>query len=128
MLFGNSVNNGGNYLGWHLELYQSKLIMQIFPSLQYLGTSTTLSSNTWYNLCITYNNRSANWYINGSYNTTNLFSSDFISTPTATLLAKTPYTQYQFNGRIPSVKYYNRALSQAEITQNFNALRGRYGI
>jgi hypothetical protein len=23
---------------------------------------------------------------------------------------------------------YNRALTQAEITQNFNALRGRYGI
>jgi hypothetical protein len=23
---------------------------------------------------------------------------------------------------------YNRALSAAEITQNFNALRGRYGI
>ena len=33
-----------------------------------------------------------------------------------------------FIGQIPSVKIYNSALSAAEIQQNFNALRGRYGI
>jgi hypothetical protein len=32
------------------------------------------------------------------------------------------------NGRIASTQVYFRALTQAEITQNFNALRGRYGI
>ena len=32
------------------------------------------------------------------------------------------------NGYISNVTFYNRALSSAEITQNFNALRGRYGI
>jgi len=31
-------------------------------------------------------------------------------------------------GTIPAVKIYNRDLSQLEIVQNFNALRGRYGI
>lgn len=124
-LFGNSIPN----TGWHLELYNSKPIMQIFPSSQYLGTSGTLSSNTWYNICITYNNRSINWYRNGSYNTSSLFSSDFTPTSNITLIAKLPYTGgWIFNGKIPSVKYYSRVLSQDEITQNFNALRGRYGI
>jgi hypothetical protein len=33
-----------------------------------------------------------------------------------------------FNGSISSTMIYNRALSTAEIAQNFNALRGRYGI
>ena len=33
-----------------------------------------------------------------------------------------------FNGRISQVMMYNRALSADEITTNFNALRGRYGI
>jgi hypothetical protein len=33
-----------------------------------------------------------------------------------------------FNGNISSVKIYNRALTAAEIQQNFNALRGRFGI
>ena len=32
-----------------------------------------------------------------------------------------------FTGRISNVMLYNRALSQAEILQNFNALRGRFG-
>lgn len=35
---------------------------------------------------------------------------------------------YYFNGSIGSVKVYNRALTADEIQQNFNALRGRYGI
>jgi hypothetical protein len=33
-----------------------------------------------------------------------------------------------FNGRIATAMIYDRALSAAEITQNFNALRGRYGL
>ena len=33
-----------------------------------------------------------------------------------------------FIGKIPSVKIYNRALTAAEISQNYNALRGRYGL
>jgi len=33
-----------------------------------------------------------------------------------------------FSGRISSVKVYNRGLSASEIQQNFEALRGRFGI
>jgi hypothetical protein len=33
-----------------------------------------------------------------------------------------------FDGRIGAVQIYNRALTAQEVTQNFNALRGRYGI
>jgi hypothetical protein len=32
------------------------------------------------------------------------------------------------NCNISQVQFYNRALTQAEILQNFNALRGRYGV
>ena len=35
---------------------------------------------------------------------------------------------YYFNGNIGIVKVYNRALSAAEVKQNFNALKGRYGL
>lgn len=39
------------------------------------------------------------------------------------------YLQMSYpNITIYCVKVYNRALSQLELTQNFNALRGRYGI
>ena len=33
-----------------------------------------------------------------------------------------------FNGKIPVVRLYQKVLSADEISQNFNALRGRYGI
>jgi hypothetical protein len=35
---------------------------------------------------------------------------------------------YYFPGNISQVSIYNRALTAAEIRQNFNALRGRFGI
>ena len=35
---------------------------------------------------------------------------------------------YAFDGSISIVKIYNRALTATEIQQNFNAVRGRYGI
>jgi hypothetical protein len=35
---------------------------------------------------------------------------------------------YYFNGSIPKIAIYNRGLSALEVQQNFNALRGRYGI
>jgi len=33
-----------------------------------------------------------------------------------------------FNGKLSVASIYNRALSASEIKQNFNALRGRFGI
>lgn len=37
-------------------------------------------------------------------------------------------TSYHFKGQIDDVRVYNRALSQAEILQNYNATRGRFGV
>jgi hypothetical protein len=37
-------------------------------------------------------------------------------------------TARYFNGNISVAMLYNRALTSTEVTQNFNALRGRYGI
>ena len=38
------------------------------------------------------------------------------------------YTGYQYNGLLSDIKIYNRQLSSAEITQNFNATKSRYGL
>jgi hypothetical protein len=38
------------------------------------------------------------------------------------------YTGLPLKGKISSVEIYNRALSASEVEQNFNALRGRYGV
>lgn len=59
----------------------------------------------------------------GSWSGTNVWSS------MAALVGNNPNDYYyRFNGQIPVARIYNRALTDYEVRQNFNALRGRYGI
>ena len=53
--------------------------------------------------------------------TTNIAGTDFV-------IGKDRTGNDFFGGNISIVKYYNRALTAAEVQQNFNAFRGRYGI
>jgi len=39
-----------------------------------------------------------------------------------------PTTSEFFNGYISNVMIHNKSLSSIEVLQNFNALRGRFGI
>ena len=39
-----------------------------------------------------------------------------------------PGGQEYFDGKIGPIKIYNRVLTPAEVRQNFNAYRGRFGI
>ena len=38
------------------------------------------------------------------------------------------FSSFYFGGNIGNCKVYNRALTAAEVAQNFNATRSRYGI
>jgi hypothetical protein len=49
-------------------------------------------------------------------------------TPSRLGIGADPGGQEPFQGNISQVSIYNRALTVAEIRQNFNALRGRFGI
>lgn len=44
------------------------------------------------------------------------------------ILGQRGNSTFWFNGSLTALKVYNRALSATEVLQNFNALRGRYGI
>lgn len=88
----------------------------------------TLAANTWVFLTFTWDNDRARGYINSS-----LFGTGQ-SAPGA-LTYNAPYLRLGrwaggrfWNGRFGNWYYYNRALSAAEITQNYNAQRGRFGI
>jgi hypothetical protein len=84
--------------------------------------------NQWWNLTLTFSNGELKFYNSGNlYSTT---STVLIPTSSGAgfRIGRRWDTADYFVGRIPNIKVYNRALSQAEITQNFNALRGRFGI
>lgn len=89
-----------------------------------------ISTNIWYHATFLREGNSITngykAYLNGSFrgsaNTGTWSSSDPII-----LGGRTDFSQF-LNGNISNVQIYNRALSATEVAQNFNALRGRYGI
>jgi hypothetical protein len=93
--------------------------------------------NVWYNVCITYNNstRLLSTYINTNFalSGTRPGTGDLIrpiNSPNSNcirIFGAESSTLFE-NNRTGLVSFYNRALTVEEIKQNFNALRGRYGI
>jgi hypothetical protein len=115
----------GNY---YVQLNSSVFYVQIGPSYRTYSLSTSI--NTWYNVCFVKNgiNDAGDLYINSSLKSS--YTGSITSTPSGLsgLFLGKYYSGYLFPGKIPQVSIYNRALTAAEIQQNFIALRGRYGI
>jgi hypothetical protein len=97
-------------------------------------TDFTVSTSTgnWYNIVCTYSNSSPytkQLYINGVAQTGNVISAAaYVGTGTFRLGATYSSAGNYGNGSYSGMKTYNRILSQTEITQNYNALKGRYGL
>jgi hypothetical protein len=98
-------------------------------------TGPVVNANTWYNFSLVYNGTDTTTsYINGN------------SVGTTSGAESTPGQDYLvlgypdgvgsylggatgfYNGYVGAWRVYNRGLSSTEIQQNFNAVRGRYGI
>jgi hypothetical protein len=124
-----SVNGRGIVLsdngGWDrgLEINDSTWGVHTGNSLYKVGTAL---SNTWYNTFLSYSSNVWTLYVNGSF----VFSSSSTTSPgsLATIGRADYFSTRIFQGLIPQVQIYNRALTVAEIKQNFNATRDRYGI
>jgi len=94
--------------------------------------SSTIQKNTWYHAVATSDAGVGRIYLNGVLNATNNSMNSSTTNGTSPLTIGNSFDsglaiQY-FNGSIPLARIYNRALTASEIQQNFNALRGRYGI
>jgi hypothetical protein len=96
----------------------------------YTAHSITLGDSTWRHMVLSYlgNNSggTASLYINGQLITSSSATSSNASFGGSGFSFNA--ISYAFPGSAPVLKMYNRALSTGEVTQNFNALRGRYGV
>ena len=102
--------------------------------------TTAISTNTWYMLTyVVKRDSSISMYINGTLETLSGSATisqwnglDFQSSNPFRIGCSTEgdntTIRSLFNGNISDVQVYFRSLTQSEITQNFNALRGRYGL
>jgi hypothetical protein len=101
----------------------------------FIGTGEQVLANTWYNVVALYNssNDKIDIYINGqlkSSATRTGQTSGVLSTNLRNLqIGGTPLDSNRWiQGRIPIARVYNRALTQQEISQNYNAVKNRYGL
>jgi hypothetical protein len=104
-----------------------KCYVNLGTGLTVLNSATQLSTNQWYFVTLTYNSSVLSLYINGVLDAS-IAGSGGISWPSP---ARSPqfgemFGTY-FNGRIAQMTFYNRALTAAEVLQNYNALRPRFG-
>lgn len=102
-----------------------------------LETNFQVSTNTWYYVCATFNRPNRKIYLNGieqeCYVAFGTQTTDYDLYASVSNIIIGGYAfggglSYLLNGNISNLSFYNRALSATEIQQNFNALRGRFGI
>jgi len=96
-------------------------------------TSSDFFINKWVNVCITYNGNAA-----GTLSNFQIFENNnnrSITSGTSGLLSQSTQTRIGYinsgntlNGKIAKFMIYNKALSSTEITQNYNALKSRFGL
>jgi hypothetical protein len=134
-------NENASYRGYQLGISNNGtpyFFIRSVVTTSYIGLTTqlVLSTNQWYYIVGTYDGSSnANGgkiYINGISVDINIVGNNLttttISNETTWIGRRRPATTGPFVGRIPQVQIYNRALSQQEVLQNFNATRARFGI
>jgi hypothetical protein len=124
--------NASTYINFYTS-GNGRLRWETIPSYGSSGgsflTPTALSNNTWYHVVGTYVNGSSILYVNGSSVASSTYSAvNYSSSYTANIDIAAYLVFGQFSGNIAVASIYNKALSAAEISQNFNALKWRYGI
>jgi hypothetical protein len=105
-LVNSTVANMGSFSGF----------TPVSNAIYFLTVTLTKSTNTW------------SLYVNGSFVSSFVSAQTFTTTQPSLGINAGPGSEERFAGNFYTFSYYNRVLSATEISQNFNALRGRYGI
>ena len=94
-------------------------------------TSTTvINTGNWYLGTCVWNPSTfaASLYVNGNIEQTVIGDVPFIEPNPPFVLGNFPGSNFFFPGSIALSEVYNRALTAAEVLQNYNALKGRFGL
>lgn len=92
------------------------------------GASYLLDTNTTYFVSVSYNNRLVEVYVNGQFISSSSFDIDWPTTSTYKMNIGAYLDNPSAHGELYTMQIHDRALSESEVKQNFEALRGRYGI
>ena len=131
----------GSYIS-HVEVGENNFITETKNNCNVFDSPTfTFNINQWYHICFKFESNRSYWYVNGEYigETSNYGLDNCQTNPrveATELLADFDFRYIgenvaysgHYSGSLASFKVYDRALSNDEVKQNFNATRGRFGI
>lgn len=89
---------------------------------------TPLTHNTYSIFDYVYDSISLKIYKNGVLQSSNNITISWDNTNLIRIGRRRGHLNHYLYGKLPYERFYNKALSQSEIQQNFNALRTRFGI
>jgi len=129
--------DSSNDMQWQLFYKNGKVSATIFNSNTNIGivdTGINFNLNEWCYVGFTTNGNNGSTlstYHNGIFSDSSTLSNDR-GTGTRPIAIGTPAwnlgSDLNWYGNIAQTKIYNRALSSTEISQNYNALKGRFGL
>lgn len=130
-----STNNQGicrKNFGWALSQFNGTLQVAPGTNWNFFNTGYVIPLNRWINIAYTYSGTGLSGtqtvYVNGSSVYTSSTGTGTLPTNSNTVRIGFDDNNWWWGGSISNTFIYNRALSAVEVKQNFEALRGRYGI
>jgi Concanavalin A-like lectin/glucanases superfamily len=134
MVIGNQYNGASSLnftIGTNNAPINFNIAVGFFDGAWRSTTGINYALNTWVHITGTYDGSVIRQYTNG----VQVDSLNYVGTPTSGGEIRinrrwddVVSSGNLFDSNIAAVRVYNRALTAAEVSQNFNALRGRFGI
>ena len=122
----------GKYRGDPAQTESYELLFNSSAGIRFHVTASSINydsstvANVWYHVVGTYDGTTARLYLNGEAVASGSRTAGSNSVPFR--IGASPRGANYNNGDIARAFIYSRALSASEVKQNFNALRGRFGI
>jgi len=118
--------NSGDFVGWGIRIAGNNL--NFWDGTSWKNPSIVVSNNIWKNVCVVISSTYLlSFYIDGIL--TNSLQGATIGSYTGNkVLGSRSDGAGPMIGAIAQTQIYNRALSAAEVNQNFQATRARFGI
>jgi hypothetical protein len=95
---------------------------------QYVAFPNQVVTNTWNNIVYSKVGNTLNAYLNGVSVATQNVSGNIQTIQRYIIAQDNLFSSNLFSGSIANVMIYNRGLSASEVLQNYNALKGRFGL
>lgn len=134
----NDGTNNDYQIGFNVDLTGASSTAVNVINIEGIGINgsnhmnTSIAFGQWFNLCVVITSTTSTLYINGVQQQSKARTSGTAALNFMTIGAR-PVTgnsaaSYASASTIANYKFYKRALSVSELTQNFNADRARFGI